>query len=76
MAKKCSPCELSAALLVGDRVCHTVGDLPCHQLENEVRAGRMTIERYLEKIERKAREKGRKKEEQTIRKIIEYMQKK
>lgn len=71
--KRCTPCEMSAALIVGDRVCHTVGDMPCHALENEVRSGRMTIGRYLEKLEAKAREKGRKDEERKIRNIIKYM---
>lgn len=74
--RKCTPCEVNAVLQVGDRICHSLDDgLPCHRLVDEVQSGRMSVDRYLDKLEKKAVERQKKVELAKIKKIKEILQK-
>lgn len=56
--KPCSPCQENAVLHVGDAICHRIahhdGSIDCHGLANKVRTKNLTLDEYVQELERRA----------------------
>jgi hypothetical protein len=54
----CSTCETKAVLRVGDAICHRIqksgGKVDCHGLAHQVQEKRLTVEGYVNELERNA----------------------
>lgn len=69
--KKCSPCARSAALNVGDAICHKLRSAThCHELVEKVQKGHITVDRYLDILAGYARTPGEKERIQRLKRVL------